>query len=273
MTTQAREVRDTPSSIQAPAPNRAADNQRNRSRLTALLGGGRASRPNRLPDRYHERWRDAFDIRVQPSLVAGVRILDVGSGRTPTIPPDQRPEGCWYAGLDLSIAELQRAPEGSYNEMHVADVAHRVPELEGRFDLIVSWQVLEHVKPLDAALENLQSYLRSGGRLVAQFSGRYSAFGLINMVVPQELGVRLMQQLLGRDPDTVFPAYYNRCWHQALQPLSSAWSSWRILPRYRGGRYFQFSSMLQRIYISYEEWVIRGHRHNLATHYIIVGEK
>ena len=58
---------------------------------------------------------------------------------------------------------MEHAPEGSYDEMFVGDITKRVAELEGRFDLIICFQVLEHVKPLDDAIENLRCYLRPGG--------------------------------------------------------------------------------------------------------------
>src|SRR5215813_5576515 len=83
----------------------------------------------RLPERYTQPWREPFDARVVPSLVPGVCILDVGSGRRPTILPERRPAGCHYAGLDLSQTELSKAPVGSYDEVWASDVARRVPKL------------------------------------------------------------------------------------------------------------------------------------------------
>lgn len=234
-----------------------------------MTGSRRARGQPPLPPRYAEPWRAAFDARMQPALVPGVRILDVGSGRKPTIPVDQRPPGTCYAGLDLSASELRKAPPGSYDELHIADVARRQPQLEGRFDLIVSWQVLEHVKPLRVALENLRAYLRPGGRMVVQFSGKFSAFGLINMAVPNRLGVWAMERLLHRDPETVFPAWYDRCWHGALRSLLQPWHSSEVLPRYRGAGYFAFMPLLQRTYLAYEDWARRRHHPNLATHYLV----
>jgi len=222
-----------------------------------------------LPARYAESGLNVFYDRIQPSLVPGVTILDVGSGRRPSIPLEQRPAGCRYVGLDLSLAELQRAPAGSYDEMHVADVIERVPELEGRFDLVVSWQVLEHVKPLAVAIENLRAYLRPGGRLVVQMSGAYSAFGLLNRLVPQRLGVWALQRLLNRDPETVFPAYYDGCTYHALTRMFRRWHGAEILPLYRGAGYFRFLRPVQSGYVAYEEWALRGRHHNLATHYLV----
>lgn len=222
-----------------------------------------------LPPRYRLPWREPFDRRIAPALVAGARVLDVGSGRQPTILPDRRPAGCRYVGLDLSRRELDKAPPHSYDETFESDVSEYVPALAGSFDLVVSWQVLEHVKPLDRALENLRCYLRPGGRLVALLSGTFSAFGLINLVVPQHLGLWAMHRLLGRDPTTVFPAYYDRCWYSALNRTLTTWQSAKVEPLYRGAGYFAFSPAIQALYLGYESWACRSKRSNLATHYLI----
>jgi SAM-dependent methyltransferase len=222
-----------------------------------------------LPDRYHKNWRDSFDAAIEGQLKPGISILDVGSGRKAAIDPTLRPSDCHYVGLDISRSELEMAAPGSYDEMWVRDVVERVPELEGRFDLIVSWQVFEHIKPLDIALENLRTYLKPGGQLVAMMSGKFSAFGAINAVVPSGLGVWGMQKLLRRDPDTVFPAHYHRCWDGALRRMLSSWQTAEIEGCYRGAGYFRFSGLLQRAYLAYENWAIRGDHRNLATHYVV----
>jgi SAM-dependent methyltransferase len=202
-------------------------------------------------------------------LRPGVRILDVGSGRRPAVPIGRRPPGCVYVGLDISLDELRSAPPGSYDEMLAGDVVQFRSELEGRFDLAVSWQVLEHVKPLDAALENVRQYLVPGGVLVAQLSGKFSAFALLNQVVPHRVAVWAMRRLLGRDSRTVFPAHYDGCWYGALRRMTTGWSAVEIRSRYAGAGYFGFLPPLQRLYLVYENWAARrGHR-NLATHYLI----
>lgn len=226
-----------------------------------------------LPERYDQPWRESFDAAIASVLIPGAIVLDMGSGRKPALDPSQRPAGCWYVGLDISREELKLAPPGSYDEIWVQDVVERIPELEGRFDVIVSWQVLEHVKPLDAATANLYAYLKPGGRLVAMLSGTFSAFGVINTVVPSRLGVWAMHKLLRRDPDSVFPAHYHRCWHGALVSLFQPWQRIEVEPRYRGAGYFRFVRPLQRAYLAYEDWAERGDHRNLATHYVVVATR
>lgn len=233
---------------------------------TVLRGG--------WPDRYQgDWWRGPFDAMVAPSLVEGAAILDAGSGREPAIAVDRRPPGCTYAGLDISEAELRAAPPGSYDEAVVGDLVEHRPELAGRFDLVVSWQVLEHVKPVDQALENLRSYLRPGGRLVAQLSGTYSLFAMADKVMPTKAKQWALRRVQGREASSVFPAHYDRCWQSALDRMMAPWSEWDVIPAYSGAGYFSFARPVLAAYIAWEEWVrTRGHA-NLAPYYLITATR
>lgn len=222
-----------------------------------------------LPARYAEPWAAPFLGSIETTLPEATAILDVGSGASPAIGPTARPAGSEYVGLDISAAELGRAPAGSYDRTVVADVARRLPDLEGAFDLVISWQVLEHVRPLKGVLDNLYAYLRPGGRMVAQLSNTFSIYALISRVVPHRLSSLAMQRLLGADPADKFPAHYDRCYYGALRRLLDGWSDYEIIPRYKGGAYFRFSRVLLRTYLVYENWTYRNGHRNLATHYVV----
>jgi SAM-dependent methyltransferase len=217
--------------------------------------------------RYIEPWLKLWDDRVARELRPGIRILDVGSGRRPAIPFEGRPLGCRYVGLDLSLDELLAAPDGTYDEVMASDVLILRPEFVEQFDLVLSWQVLEHVKPLATALDNIRHYLVPGGVFLAHLSGRFSLFGLMNQAVPHGLAVRALRLLLAREPKTIFPAHYDGCWYSALVRSLAGWSERDVLPRYRGSGYFRFFEPLERAYLVYEDWTVQ-HR-NLATHYLI----
>jgi SAM-dependent methyltransferase len=222
-----------------------------------------------LPADYNAGWVEQFAALIEPDLTEGASILDVGSGRRPALAAERRTAGCRYVALDASRAELDAAPSGAYNELVVGDVARRIPALESRFDLAISWQVLEHVKPLAAALENIRSYLRPDGHFVGQLSGRYALFSIAGRVLPHRVGTWGMRRLLGRDPESVFPAWYDRCYYDALVKMLEPWSSWEIVPRYCGAGYLGFAPALQRPYLLYENWAARSGRRNLATHYLL----
>lgn len=229
-----------------------------------------AVRAGRLPARYAEPWGRAFLARVEPELVPGVRILDVGSGARPTIPVDQRPTGCHYVGLDVSSHELERSPRGSYDEIIAGDICAGLPRLTQHFELVISWQVLEHVRSLPAALATLSASLVPGGRCVAQLSGAWSIYACAGRVMPHAARTFLMQRLLDTDPEDRFPTRYDNCSDRALRRILPQWfSTFDVVPRYKAGGYLRFSPLLQRAYMTYEDWIECHAKTNLATHYIV----
>ncbi len=232
--------------------------------------------PDYFPARYHRPgWflGEQFDSEAAKSIAPGMSILDVGSGRLPAVGVDARPSNCEYLGLDISLSELQHAPPGSYDEAIASDALVRLPELEGRFDVVLSFQVLEHVKPLERAFENMIAYLKPGGRLVVQMSGTFSMFGLINQAVPQSLSVWAVRKATHRSPETIFPAHYHHCWATKLDAMLAGCREHVVTPLYLGGDYFAFLSPLARCYLAYENWAERGRHRNLGTHYLVTAVK
>jgi SAM-dependent methyltransferase len=227
-----------------------------------------------LPPRYRVGWRESFERDIAERLRPGIVILDVGSGRHPAILPEHRPANTHYIGLDISSAELSAAGTGAYDEMIVSDAAMMRPDLVGKVDLVVSWQVLEHIKPLEDALSTLHAYLRPGGTLISMFSGKWSIFGVINAVLPQRLAAAIVAKIMRRQVLNipVFPAYYDRCYDHALRKLTATWDKVEIKPYYRGATYFHFSRTLARMYLLYENVIARASRRNLATHYLLVAQ-
>ncbi len=225
-----------------------------------------------LPARYGYSMQSVFLEHVSPLLVSDMAILDLGAGRSPTLAPEYRPAGCRYIGLDVSEPELRCAPPGAYDDVLAHDITRplRSPE---RFDLVLSWQVLEHVKPIQAALDNVRAVLRPGGTMVAQVSGAFAAFALLARVVPHRIRVRAMARFLGHPEEMKFPTYYDRCWASGLERVLGAWSSVTVVPYYRGAVYFGFSRPLQRAYLGYESAIARRTVKNLATHYLLIARR
>lgn len=223
--------------------------------------------------RYGDDWLAPFHTAIQSELRPGSVVIDVGGGRHPAIARPDLPPGATYIGIDLSGRELAAAPPGSYDRVILGDVVERHPYLEGCADLVVSWQVLEHVAPLSDAISNIYHYLRPGGLFVAQLSGGRSAFALVNRMIPHRLAKVAMKRLLQRDPVSVFPAPYDRCTYSALSRILADWSDVRILPRYRGAEYFGFLPPLQTLYVRLEDLIVRGDHKDLATHYLVVARR
>ena len=225
-----------------------------------------------LPARYGYSMQSVFLGHVSPLLVPDISILDVGAGRSPTIAPEHRPPGCRYVGLDISERELRAAAPDAYDRTIAHDIT-RPLNSEERFDLVLSWQVLEHVKPIEQALENLRAVMRPGGTMVAQVSGSFAAFSLVARLVPHRVRVWAMARFLGHPEEMKFPTYYDRSWATALEGMLAGWSSVVLRPYYRGAVYFAFSPPLQRLYLRYESAVARRNVRNLATHYLLVARR
>jgi SAM-dependent methyltransferase len=225
----------------------------------------------RLPYRYGLQWQAPFLERVAAQLRPGIRVLDVGSGARPAVPSDQRPRGCHYVGMDVSARELERAGPGAYDEIVVGDICTPIPSLSDAFDLVLSWQVLEHVSSMRAALDNQRAALAPGGRMIAMLSGTWAIYALAARVIPHRTSIMLQTRLLGADPRDKFPARYDGCSDRSLrrQLTQSGWSSWEVVPYYKAGGYLRFSRPLLRSYLAYENWAERTGRANLATHYLV----
>jgi SAM-dependent methyltransferase len=225
-----------------------------------------------LPERYGEPMQEELFRRIQPLLVPDIAILDVGAGRHPTIAPADRPPGCRYVGLDIESAELAAADPGAYDEDVVADITDPL-DRDGEFDVVVSWQVLEHVSPLAAAFENLRAALRPGGTMLAQLTGSNAAFALGGRLLPARARAWLAIHVLGHREEEKFPTRYDRSTERSIERMLSKWSEVEIVPFYRGAPYFGFWRPLQRAYLAYESAIERRRLANLATHYLVVAKR
>lgn len=225
-----------------------------------------------LPDRYRIPWRGPFNDAAKAFFSDGMTVLDVGSGREPSFSPDVRPEGTVYVGADISAAELERAGD-VYDGAVVSDIRTYDKRLDCGFDLAVSFQVLEHIKPLANAIDNIHSYLRPGGTFVTQLSGGLAVFALLNRIVPAPVAKQAMYLLLDRPKDSVFPATYDKCTKNGLEKLFSDWSEVKIEPRWIGGNYFRFARPIESLYLRYEEWAIRREFVNLAPFFVVTATK
>jgi SAM-dependent methyltransferase len=225
-----------------------------------------------LPDRYARQMQDELFARAKPLLVPNIAVLDVGAGRYPTIAPGDRPHGCRYVGLDIEADEIEAAGPEAYDESIVGDITTPLNR-DGEFDLILSWQVLEHVSPLADAFENLRRSLRPGGTMLAQLTGSNAAFAVFGRLMPHRAKLWVATRLLGHMEEEKFPTRYDRSSERALARLLEHWSQVEIVPFFRGATYFRFSRPLMRAYLVYESAIERRHATNLATHYLVVATR
>jgi SAM-dependent methyltransferase len=225
-----------------------------------------------LPDRYRQPWAERFDELIEPALKSGISVLDVGSGREPVLALEARPR-LTYVGLDVSSEEIEQAPARAYDEVVIRALGDPDPDLCERFDLIVSWQVFEHVPDMTAAIHNMRRYLKPGGRLVALFSGRYSPMALLNRGMSPSFAKRLNHSLLGREPDSMFIAHYDRCYASAVRTAFRDWTSVQLEPRWEAAAYFDFAMPVFQTYLAIENRMADAGWEDLATHYFLSADR
>lgn len=104
--------------------------------------------------------------------------LDVGCGRRLQL---TLPAQVHLVGIDVSSAELEL--NEAVNEKIVGDV-EVIPLPAERFDLVVSWNTIEHLSRPDETLEKLERSLKHGGLMVLAAPNVLSLKGLVTKYTP-----------------------------------------------------------------------------------------
>jgi SAM-dependent methyltransferase len=132
----------------------------------------------------HTAVQSVVDGTVSGAVVA----LDAGCGDVAhlTLPP-----GSTWVGLD--VVEPTRA---DLDERIVADLNEPL-ELGQRFDMIVCWNVLEHLSNPVVALDTFAGALRPGGVVVIASPSLWSPKGLLTRFTPHPVHEWLYRRLLG----------------------------------------------------------------------------
>lgn len=181
-----------------------------------------------------ECWRIVNDIGART-------VCDVGGGWRPLFSPDElASRGIHYTVLDVSPEMLARVPAGC--ETVCADICEPPSELTGRFDLVFSMFVAEHVRDGAAMHRSVFDMLRPGGVTMHVFPTLYYPAFLANKLLPERLTEPLVRGLVKHDAK--FPARYSWCYgptrtmHQRLSGIG-----YEVL-EYRG---FYGTDYLQRV--------------------------
>jgi 2-polyprenyl-3-methyl-5-hydroxy-6-metoxy-1,4-benzoquinol methylase len=120
------------------------------------------------------------------------------------LPPD-----AYVVGIDISQRQLDR--NRVLQEKILGDI-QTYPIPERAFDLIICWDVLEHVQRPGQAVANLSHGLRNGGLLLLAMPNVRSFKGALTKVTPHALHVWIYRvlyghRLAGRDGRGPFPTY------------------------------------------------------------------
>lgn len=127
----------------------------------------------------------------RPSAAKPFRMLEAGGGSDSWLP---LPDGAEITTIDISPEQLEMntyAKEKLLGDLETFDYGTR------RFDLIVCWDVLEHLLRPEAAIERLAAALAPGGRLIVKGPLPQSLKGLVTRLSPHALHVQFYRRILG----------------------------------------------------------------------------
>jgi len=116
----------------------------------------------------HRRLQELLDQFVTDQRT--LAVLDAGCGSSSAF---SLPSSARRSGIDISARQLERNVE--LHERIVGDVQEHVLPA-GRFNVVLCWDVLEHLRDPQRALDNLVQSLAPGGLLV---------IGLPNVLSPR----------------------------------------------------------------------------------------
>ena len=178
-------------------------------------------------------------------------VAEIGGGRRPLFRREEIDEiGVAFAVNDISQRELDRAPTWLHKSCF--DIAGPVvPDgEEGRYDLVTSKMVMEHVRHGEQAYRNIYRMLKPGGVFFNFHPVLYSPPFVLNWVLPERASQKVLSTIFPvRKDDGIpkFPAHYSFCVisDRTEGMLSSiGFTEVALLPIY-GHRYFRKIPLLR----------------------------
>jgi SAM-dependent methyltransferase len=163
-------------------------------------------------------YRAAFETYpdLLKELVAGypdAKILELGGGRDPSFALSDMPGNvATYTVNDISPSELALA--GPEYDTACFDVIGDVSAFAGKYDVVFSRTLAEHVRDGRKLHENVCKLLRPGGVALHMLPTLYAAPFVINRLLPEQLSRKILLALFPRrrTAEPKFPAYYSWCY-------------------------------------------------------------
>lgn len=136
------------------------------------------------------------DASGDPSVASAtrrLRVLEAGCGSMSHVRLGEDPV---VVGVDVSARQLRR---NDTLDLPVLGDLHHLPLADATFDVVVCWDVVEHLHTPVAALDHMARALRPGGHLVLGFPNLQSMKGLLTRWTPHAFHVWVYRHVLGNE--------------------------------------------------------------------------
>lgn len=165
-----------------------------------------ATQPQVLRGRYgapYDRVQAVVD-RLLTGRVAP-RVLEAGCGSLSRV---QLPDDAYLIGVDITQRQLDA--NTMLDERILGNLeTHAWPPAS--IDMVVCWDVIEHLSNLGAALDRLQAALKPGGAMVLAFPNPWSLKGMVTKLTPYWVHYIFYRYVIGdkrpRSQSDQFPTF------------------------------------------------------------------
>lgn len=216
-----------------------------------------------------------FDKEIVPQYLSdGMTIYDIGGGKLPNIRREQKEQyNLKLIGVDIDQAELDKAPEGIYDEKIATDITQYQGRGDG--DLIICRALMEHVENIEDSFQNMQSILKQGGHILIFVPCKNALFARLNMILPDNFKRKLLQFLFPvRSQKLGFTAYYDRCTpDQMSKVLSNLGYEVVIAKPFFNSHYFSIFTPVHILWRLYQLIIYAFKQKNLCEAFVVVAKK
>ena len=178
---------------------------------------------NLLPLSLRRDGNNHFRTRILPDAMRnGATVYEVGGGSQPFADSDtKRRLGLRTVGIDVDADELAAAPEGTYDEVIVADLCRYRGDADA--DIVICQATLEHVHDTRAAIFAIASILKPDGLAYIFAPSRNAVFARLNLILPQGLKEKILYAVSPEVKDHQgFPAHYDQCVPREIESIFNA---------------------------------------------------